>query len=168
MINQIITELERNNKVISNLFEGLPKELYTWRPHEDKWCLLEILCHLIDEEVEDFRARVKHILDGVTTPMIPINPVGWVIDRKYIQQDFNTKLEQFIEEREQSILWLKSLKNPDWNKTFDNPFRGEISAMNMLSNWLAHDYLHIRQIVNLKYLCLQHQTGEDLSYAGGW
>ena len=168
MISHIISELENNNKVITKLFAGLPKEFYTWRPNEEKWCLLEILCHLVDEEVEDFRARVKHILDGVSTPMIPINPVGWVIYRKYIEQDYEEKLKKFQSEREQSINWLKSLEDPDWNKTFDNPFRGEISAVNMLSNWLAHDYLHIRQITGLKYEYLGQRTGEDLSYAGGW
>ena len=35
-------------------------------------------------------------------------------------------------------------------------------------NWLAHDYLHIRQIIRLKFAYLQQLSKEDLSYAGNW
>jgi hypothetical protein len=45
---------------------------------------------------------------------------------------------------------------------------GRLSAGTFLSNWLAHDYLHIRQIIRLKYQYLQRQTRESLDYAGAW
>ena len=38
----------------------------------------------------------------------------------------------------------------------------------MLTNWLAHDYLHIRQIIKLKFDFLKDQSDEHLSYAGEW
>jgi hypothetical protein len=43
-----------------------------------------------------------------------------------------------------------------------------MTAMLFLSNWLAHDYLHIRQIIKLKFDYLEKMTGEGLSYAGDW
>jgi hypothetical protein len=33
-----------------------------WRPVEGKWNFLDLLCHLIDEELEDFRLKVTSIL----------------------------------------------------------------------------------------------------------
>jgi hypothetical protein len=38
----------------------------------------------------------------------------------------------------------------------------------IFANWLAHDYLHIRQILRLKYEYLKSISEEDLSYAGEW
>jgi len=43
-----------------------------------------------------------------------------------------------------------------------------MSAKFILANWLAHDYLHIRQITRLKYDYLQDIPNENLSYAGNW
>jgi len=43
-----------------------------------------------------------------------------------------------------------------------------MTASMFFSNWLAHDYLHIRQITRLKYDYLKQLTNEDLSYAGTW
>jgi hypothetical protein len=37
-----------------------------------------------------------------------------------------------------------------------------------LHNWLAHDYLHIRQIIRIKYDYLKKTSGEILLYAGEW
>lgn len=34
------------------------------------------------------------------------------------------------------------------------------------NNWLAHDYLHMRQII--KYQYLKEKTNIDLQYAGNW
>ena len=58
----IVDRLENNSAVFENLLSEKAEKEYLWRPHLNKWCLLEILCHLLDEEQEDFKARVKHAL----------------------------------------------------------------------------------------------------------
>ena len=35
-----------------------------------------------------------------------------------------------------------------------------------LVNWVAHDYLHVRQILKNKYAWMQDVSGEKLDYAG--
>ena len=57
-LKDIIQQLENNQKVFQNLLTNKTKDLYLWRPKPEKWCLLEIVCHLLDEEKDDFRARV--------------------------------------------------------------------------------------------------------------
>ncbi|MEM6429633.1 MAG: hypothetical protein AAF708_10365 [Deinococcota bacterium] len=42
-----------------------------------------------------------------------------------------------------------------------------MSAQFFLENWLAHDYLHMRQVVKLKYDYLT-ADGVNLIYAGTW
>ncbi|MBT8210267.1 MAG: DinB family protein, partial [Eudoraea sp.] len=86
----------------------------------------------------------------------------------YMRQDFAEKLEAFLKERKQSITWLESLKAPKWENAYDHPKLGPMTARMFLTNWLAHDYFHIRQIIKIKFGYLQQQTREDLSYAGDW
>lgn len=43
-----------------------------------------------------------------------------------------------------------------------------MGAKMLLANWLAHDHLHLRQIVRLKYERLKALGGEPLAYAGEW
>ncbi len=160
--------MDRNKIVFNSLFASLEKQLYLWKPAPEKWCLLEIICHLYDEEREDFRARVRHTLENPEQLMPPIDPVGWVTERKYIEQDYSLALQNFLSERQNSIEWLNLLKDPKWNNSYSHPQSGEISAAMFLSNWLAHDYLHIRQITRTKYLYLENLTNQDLSYAGKW
>ena len=47
---QIADELNRNLEVFRGLFRGADQQVYLWRPSPEKWCMLEVLCHLLDEE----------------------------------------------------------------------------------------------------------------------
>ena len=85
-----------------------------------------------------------------------------------MDQDFESVLQRFIEERRQSVAWLNSLQNPKWEQTVDHPEVGPRSAKKFLINWLAHDYHHIRQINRIQHAYLKHTSGDDLTYAGKW
>ncbi|NNJ82171.1 MAG: DinB family protein [Flavobacteriaceae bacterium] len=165
---KIIRELSRNRNVFKELLTGLKQEEYLWKSQPEKWCLLEVICHLHDEEREDFRTRTRLVLENPETPLPPIYPVGWVQERKYIEQDFENMLGNFLKEREMSVVWLKSLTSPKWDNAYQHPKFGPMTAKLYLSNWLAHDYMHIRQINRIRFEYLQQWTGEPLTYAGNW
>lgn len=165
---EIFIELERNISVFKSLLGGIPEEQYRWKQEPGKWNLLEIVCHLYDEEMEDFRARVKHVLETPSEKMPGINPVELVTSRSYSLQDYERKLESFLNERKNSIHWLRELKNPAWNNFYSHPKFGKLYATLFLNNWLAHDLLHIRQITKLKFDFFRFKTGESFDYAGNW
>lgn len=164
----VIAELERNRTVFQGLLHGLEPELYNWKPDDKSWSILQIVCHLYDIEREDFRERVQSVIEDPQKPFRSIEPQDWIEGRKYAEQDYNTKVKSFLDERDQSIVWLHSLDNPKWDNTYQHQIRGAMSAALFISNWLGHDQLHIRQINRLKRQYLQAQTGLDLSYAGNW
>ncbi|MBX2871679.1 MAG: DinB family protein [Saprospiraceae bacterium] len=164
----IIQELKANGAVFTNLLAAVPSSLYQWKPNAESWSLLEIICHLHDVEGEDFRDRLLHILETPNEVMPEIFPSDWVKERKYMEQDFSIALNAFIAERDKSVAWLASLKDPKWDNFYQHPDFGSISAKMFLHNWLVHDLLHIRQIVRVKYAYLEQNAGVDLSYAGNW
>ncbi|MEO8665612.1 MAG: DinB family protein [Ignavibacteria bacterium] len=163
--NFAIENLSRNGNVFKELFSGIPEEEYLWRPQPEKWCLLEIVCHLYDEEQYDFRARTKHVLDNIQMSPPAIDPEGWVKSRNYIDQNYDETLEKFLNERKRSIEWLTSLKDPQWKNEYVHKL-GPMSAEFFLANWLAHDLLHFRQIISLLYNYTRYKTGVDVEYAG--
>ena len=163
-----IHQLSLNKNTFHSLFIGIEKTQYIWKPSREKWSLLEALCHLYDEEREDFRARVKHTLETPALPFPKIDPPGWVTERKYAEWNYEETLQKFLDEREQSIKWLTTLVNPQWTNIHHHPKLGELSAEMFLVTWLAHDYLHFRQITKLKYDFLKHNNKVRFDYAGDW
>nr|WP_299388273.1 DinB family protein [Allomuricauda sp.] len=167
-VPEIIAALECNAKVFAETLSGIPAAMVTWKSNPKDWSPLEIICHLVDEETDDFRARVKHALETPDKALVPIDPVGWITQHDYAKQDVHERLSTFLKERKKSIIWLRNLKNPNWNNAIDHPERGKITAASFLANWLSHDYHHIRQINNLKHAYLMEKSGDSLSYAGKW
>ena len=165
---EIAQELSRNKEVFRGLLHGVESRQYLWRPQPEKWCLLEILCHLYDEEREDFRMRVQLVLQNPQLSLPPIDPQGWVTSRKYMEQDYDAMLDSFLNERDQSVLCLRGLRSPDWEQTYVHPKLGAMPASLFLHNWLAHDYLHFRQITATKYAYLKAHSTDPLDYAGNW
>ncbi len=165
---EITNHLESNAEVFKTMLSSKSSQEYTWRPDKASWTLLEIICHLYDEERDDFRARVKNTLETPHLQPPSIDPPGWVQERDYAHQNFHERLEAFLAERKNSILWLRSLTNAPWKNVYSHPTAGRMTANAFLVNWLAHDYHHIRQINRRCYEYLREKSGVGLSYAGDW
>ena len=166
--DKITDELQRNKSVFQELLNNIPHESVLWSQNPGKWSLLEVVCHLYDEEREDFRTRVKCVLEDPSSPPPPFDPLVWVKERKYKEQNYDQVLSSFLSERENSVEWLRSVKVPEWSNAYIHPNLGPMSAYLFLTNWLAHDYLHFRQIIKLKFDYLHWKSGESLDYAGNW
>jgi len=91
-----------------------------------------------------------------------------MIAKKYNLRNLDTTLENFEFERGKSIRWLTELEAPNWDSSIQVPW-GELSAGDMMASWLAHDLLHIRQLVELRYhLTLTNSMPYQVEYAGKW
>ena len=92
-----------------------------------------------------------------------------MIERKYNQRDLDESLANFLNERQTSLDWLNQLSDPNWQAVYDHPIIGQISAAGLLAAWLAHDFLHIRQLTELHwaYHAQQFKT-QRIEYAGEW
>jgi hypothetical protein len=166
--SQIVDQLREHCAVFDSLLRHVPGEQVRWKPAPDKWCLLEVVCHLRDVETGGGRVRLKHTLDTPEQPLPPMDPGAWLIDRRYMEQDFLTVMSQLMTERNATVKWLNSLRSPNWESIHHHPEYGPMSARMFLHNMLAHDYFHFRQIVRLKYAYLKETGGQPLDYAGPW
>jgi streptomycin 6-kinase len=81
-------ELVDSTEMIRALLMGLEQEQAQVRPDANSWSILEVLCHLHDEEREDFREHLDFVLHRQDEEWHVIDPQGWVVERKYNEQNF--------------------------------------------------------------------------------
>ena len=165
---KIIAHLRVNGDLFKYLFQSVSDEQARWKPGEDRWSMLEVINHLYDEEREDFRKRLELVLDNPAEPWPPIDPEGWVVQRKYNERNLRQSLDKFFEERPKSLLWLDKLDLPDWQATHHHPQMGPMSAELILANWLAHDLFHIRQATDLHFAYLTELVKPVALDYSGW
>jgi hypothetical protein len=158
-IQYFILSLELSGKKIEFILNGVSNEQAIWKPHQDKWSILEVINHLYDEEKDDFRKRLDITLNKPDEKWPGIDPEKWAIEREYNKRNFDQSLQNFIKEREKSLQWLRILSDPNLNKRYDHPLIGSLAAGDLLASWACHDYLHLRQLAFLQgqYLNLPAQ-----------
>lgn len=165
----LINRLERTAVSLPALVADVPIDEARWKPPSGAWSILEVMRHMLDEEVEDFRSRVRSTLETPEQTWRPIDPPGWAVARRYNEDDLPTTAAQFAKERRESIAWLRSLRNPDWTRAHNHPKFGPIPAGMLLASWAAHDALHIRQIAKRMFELASHDAPEfSTRYAGEW
>lgn len=166
--NTLYRELQNSTEMIRALLLGISQAEAQVKPSPESWSILEVLCHLYDEEREDFREHVDFILHRRNEEWHAIDPQAWVTQRKYNEQDFAEMQARFFAERQQSLDWLMVNANSNWDASYTTQYRS-ITAGEMFACWIAHDNLHIRQLVELQRVRIEHLTKPyDLEYAGDW
>ncbi len=165
---QAIRKLRQNRKTFESFLESFSSDEVLFKPANGKWNMLEVVCHLLDEERLDFRARIRHILESPNAELPKIDPEGWVEKHGYATRDYKLTVEDFLVERDMSLEWLETLDDDVLDTQFMHPVFGNVTARYFLMNWIAHDYLHFRQINKNIYTILKNKCEEDLRYAGDW
>lgn len=160
-----IDRLRRSHGAICALTEDVNSDRGRWRPDGETWSLTEIIGHLLDEEREDFRARIELLLADPDQDWPAIDPAKWVMERGHIERDLRVLLRMFSDERQRSIGWLLSLENPDWEAERVHPVAGTMKAGDLLCAWCLHDLAHIEQISRWHR---QETEARGIPYDGGY
>ena len=162
-------QLQQNGELIRQLVVGISQEQAVRKPSLEDWSVLEVVNHLYDEEREDFRQRFDYLLHHPGEEWPPIDPAGWVTARKYNERELASSLQNFLDERRKSLTWLASLNAPNLEAFETHPVAGKFHAGDMLAAWVAHDILHLRQLVELKYFLVGELARPYApQYAGEW
>ena len=164
----LFQELENSTEIIRTLLARVNQEEARIKPNPESWSMLEIVCHLFDEEREDFREHLDFILHRQNEEWHRIDPEGWATERRYNERDFIEMQKEFFAERTKSLEWLRRLSEANWEMTYTSQY-GSMKAGDMFASWVAHDNLHIRQLVELRRNLIERMVSPyDIQYAGDW
>ena len=155
-------------RAIEALAGDLDPGAWRARPAPDKWAPIEILCHLRDEEAEDFGARMRVVLAGGGR-FAPIRPLEWVSERNYVGDD-PEKVRAALHQLRQGSLDLLAATEAAPERllvTAETPGGFVLSGCDLLAAWVAHDALHIRQLAGtLARLWASEWAPLRVDYAG--
>ena len=140
-------QLARFPTVLYALVGDLDLAGWRARPLAREWAPIEIICHLRDEEVEDFGARLRVVLEGGAR-FAPIDPERWVEERRYRDTDPGEALEAVRERRVATLTYLRSVSPERLSSGLEHPGLGQLSGIDVLAAWVAHDRLHLAQLAN--------------------
>jgi hypothetical protein len=138
-------ELIRLPALLDTLLGGLDPPSWRARPAPAEWSPLEIVCHLRDEEVEDFGARLRVVVEG-RERFAPIDPERWVEERRYRETDPRQALAALRERRAASLAFLETIGPQRLVAAVEHPRGGPLSGLDLLVAWVAHDRLHLAQL----------------------
>lgn len=165
----IIDRLARTPQAVRALAAVVSPEDARWKPAPEHWSVLEIACHLCDEESEDFGFRVRSTLEAPERPWPALDLKDVAALRRYNERDLAAAVDGFCRERERNVAWLRSLERPDWSRAYHHPKVGPLSAGELLTAWSAHDALHLRQLAKRIFnLAERDGAPNPTRYAGDW
>jgi hypothetical protein len=167
-LKEIMRQLTANARAMHAMLQSISNEQAQWKPNPETWSMKEVMEHVYNEERLDFRQHLKEMLSDPPQPwrFFPEEYVG--------VEDCRQALEGFLAERETSLAWLKALETPAWDITTRVTFEPsgdvmDISTGDVLVAWVAHDFLHIRQMNELLFAWNEKQAAPySVRYAGGW
>ena len=164
----LIGRLGRFAEILPAVVAGVSAADARWRPPGGEWSILEIVTHLADEEVEDFRCRLELTLRDPGLRWPPIDPEAAAVERKYNEGDLDETVARFVSARRESIQWLGGLGDAEWSIAHRHS-SGLLRCGDLLAAWVAHDALHLRQIAKRFFqLCVRDAGDYGTAYAGSW
>ena len=149
LLDEARKELARFPAVLDALMSGLTAGRWRARPASGEWAPVEIVCHLRDEEAEDFGARVRVVLEGGSR-FASIDPEGWARDRRYLEADPAEALTAFRAHRAASLAVLAGASPERLTAAGESPSGLRLTGLDVLAAWVAHDGLHLRQLAGTR------------------
>jgi hypothetical protein len=138
-------ELGRLPAILDALLAGLDVEGARVRPAPGEWSPVEIICHLRDEEVEDFGARLRVIVSGAGD-FTRIDPELWAEERRYREASLPAELGALRVRRQATLDLLASLSPDTLSGSRTHRRLGRLSGLDLLAAWVAHDRIHLAQL----------------------
>lgn len=138
-------DLARLPPALHALLDGVDAAMWRERPAPAEWSPVEIVCHLRDEETDDFGARVRVIADRGSA-FAAIDPARWPQERAYRDADPTAALAALGERRAATLALLERLAPERLRHAVPHPRLGTLSGLDLLAAWVTHDRLHLAQL----------------------
>jgi hypothetical protein len=145
LLSEVRRELARFPALLEAVVGGLDGESWRARPVPGEWAPVEIVCHLRDEEAEDFGARVRSVLGG-TLRVPAVDPEGWAVGRRYLEADPGDALAAFRAHRAASLTMLAAADPRALAGSVETPSGRRLTGHDLLVAWVTHDRLHLGQL----------------------
>jgi uncharacterized damage-inducible protein DinB len=141
---------EKSPKQIAAAVSGLPDKTLRYKPHPDKWCILEILAHLADMEIL-YSYRMRQMLADEKPVIAPIDQDAWARNLGYMQSSPMELVALYGLNRHANLQLLRRLQATDLDKSAYHPEKkSQVTVADIVQMMSKHGPNHLEQIEKLK------------------
>ena len=132
--------------MIRALLAGVEPEAARLKPNTESWSILEVVCHLYDEEREDFREHLDFILHRQNETWHVIDTEGWVTQRKYNEQNFAEMQEKFFLDKilKKKVAAATNGIGELQYFTYNDPMNGHLAALDDIEQQVAQSAMQFQ------------------------
>jgi len=141
---------EKSPKQIAAALSGLPEKTLRYKPSPDKWCILEILGHLVDIEIL-YAYRMRQMLADKKPVIAPIDQDDWAKNLGYLQESPAELIALYGLNRHHTLQLLRRLEAGDLQKSAHHPeLKRDVTVAEYVGMMGGHGANHLEQIERLK------------------
>jgi hypothetical protein len=141
---------EKSPKEIAAAVSGLSPQVLRHKPAPDKWCILEILGHLVDIEIV-YAYRMRQMLADKMPVIAPMDQDEWAKNLGYLETPAPELVALYGLNRHHNLRLLRRLKIADLEKSAFHPeYQREVTVATLLEKMAGHGASHLEQIERLK------------------
>ena len=145
----ILSRLEGAPAELAALTRDLSEDDLRRRPASGDWSIIETACHIRD--VEQFYAERFTKIAHLDRPRFwTMNNERLATARRYREADLKSVLKEFRQRRSDTLILLRALPHPIWQRTGIHPDRGEMTIEQLATRLGGHDKRHLDEIRALK------------------
>jgi FMN phosphatase YigB (HAD superfamily) len=132
-----------------HILEGITGDQALLSPAEGEWCVVEVLCHLRDTDLEVHQPRLQNYQTQDSPFFAGIQPDAWANERPYKGTAYANALQGWLAARLQTLELLGQMTENDWQKTARHAQFGPTQLFEYLQIIAEHDRTHLRQLSTL-------------------
>ncbi len=144
--DECMDALAKTAQALERLAELIPEERWEVRPSPDRYSPKELVHHLLDVEEAFFR-RYQQIAEEDHPTLSVYDPETAPIDEQFSTGRLHDALKEFAEARQRSLDYLQQLPPEARDRTGIHPEFGEWSIFQQVHLWVAHDLLHLCDVI---------------------
>jgi len=144
----VLATLQSTPAVMETLTRGLPAYVWSHRPADNEWNVIEILAHLRDVDREVNLGRIEQTIRG-ENPFLPgTNTDSWVQERNYAAEPGPKALKGFLRSRTELLALISNASGDQLAQPARHAIFGPTTLKELLGFIATHDRTHIRQAIN--------------------
>ena len=141
---------ETSPKQIAAAVSGLPDKVLRYKPSPEKWCILEILGHLVDIEIV-YAYRMRQMLADEKPVIAPMDQDAWARNLGYTKESAAELVAAYGLSRHRTVQLLRRMQPGDLEKSAFHPeLKAAVTVAEMIERLAGHGPNHGAQIERLK------------------
>lgn len=144
----LFPSLDKGPIVIERLLGRIAPDQMDRPTHPDRFTPREVVAHLADWE-PILLGRMKAAIESPGSSIEGIDEGERAIELNYSALEWKSEVKAYADRRNETIAWLRGLKEDDWAKYVVHSERGRQSVYDQANLLLGHDLYHIEQLLDV-------------------